>query len=59
MGRALQKLEGWRQLHSMYGEVWKEELPKNRKRWSMGGRNFLEKGKYLANSYTAARVNVY
>ena len=25
---------------------------------SMGGRDCLEKGKYLANSYTAARVNV-
>ena len=24
----------------------------------MGGRDFLEKGKYAANSYTAARVNV-
>ena len=24
-----------------------------------GGRDSLEKGKYLANSYTAARVNVY
>ena len=26
---------------------------------SMGGRDSLEKGKYLGNSYTAARVNVY
>ena len=26
---------------------------------SMGGRDSLEKWKYLANSYTAARVNVY
>ena len=24
-----------------------------------GGRDSLEKGKYLVNSYTAARVNVY
>ena len=45
MGRALQKLVGWREPHSMYGEVW--------------GRGSLEKGKYLANSYSAARVNVY
>ena len=27
--------------------------------WKHGGRDSLEKGKYLANSYTAARVNVY
>ena len=34
----------WRELQSMYGGVC--------------GRDSLEKGKYLANSYTAARVNV-
>ena len=27
-------------------------------KWGVWGRDFLEKGKYLANSYTAARVNV-
>ena len=41
----LQKLVGWRELHSMNGKVW--------------GRDSLEKGKDLANSYTATRVNVY
>ena len=45
MGRALQKLVGWRELHAMYGKVW--------------GKDSLEKGKYLLITYTAARVNVY
>ena len=45
MGRALQKLVGWRELHAMYGRVW--------------GKDSLEKGKYLLITYTAARVNVY
>ena len=53
-GRTLQKLVGWRELQSMYGEVW----GKKEKR-EYGARDSLEKGKYLANSYTAARVNVY
>ena len=44
-GRTLQKLVGWRELQSMYGGVWVERP--------------LEKREYLANSYTAARVNRY
>ena len=43
----------------MYGGVCGEGLPRKKKRGSMGGRDALEKGKYLPNSYTAARVNVY
>ena len=45
MGRALHKLVGWRELQSMCGGVWEGHS--------------LEKGKYLAYSYTATRVNVY
>ena len=35
------------------GTPWKKE------KGEYGGRDSLEKEKYLANSYTAARVNVY
>ena len=58
-GEALQKLVAWRELQSMYGRVCREGLPRKRKRGEYGGRDSLEKEKYLANSYTAARVNVY
>ena len=33
--------------------------PYKKEKGEYGGRDSLEKGKYLANSYTAARVNVY
>ena len=33
--------------------------PSKKEKGEYGGRDSLEKGKYLANSYTAARVNVY
>ena len=48
MGRALQKLVGWKELHSMYGELWGEGLPKKGK-WGIWEGDSLEEGKYLAN----------
>ena len=57
MGRALQNLGRWRELQLMYERVWGGEgLPKKRKKGDL--RDSLEKGKYLANSYNAATVNV-
>ena len=44
-GEPLQKLVAWRELQSICGWVW--------------GKESLEQGNYLVNSYTAARVNVY
>ena len=58
MGRALQKLVGWRELHSMYENYGgRDSLEKGKGRVWEG--DSLEKGKNLANSYIAARVNVY
>ena len=43
----------------MYGESMGGRNPQKMEKGEYGGRDSLEKGKYLVNSYTAARVNVY
>ena len=43
----------------MHGGVLGEGLPRKRETRNIGGRDSLEKGKYLRYSHTTARVNAY
>ena len=41
----------------MYGGVWGGGTPQKKEKEEYGGRDSLEKGKYVVNFYAAARVN--